>query len=393
MKITSIETLHADGGERPFSFVKVTTKSGIIGWSEYTEAVGNTGVTAAIEWMEHLLVGQPADRVEWAMAILYTRNAPVYSGIAAHARAAIANALLDICGKAAGVPVSSLFGGRVRDRIPVYWTHFCGPRILRPEQIELPAVRTYDDISNLAVEAKERGFTAVKMNIFPNDGEKFIGWAPGHGIGGGFPELNPNKEMFAALERQIEAIRAGAGPDMEVMVDLNFNFKLEGYTEICRVLEKHNLYWAEIDMYDAEAMSQLKKRVTTPIAGGETLIGRRGYRPFFEKYVFDVAIVDVIWNGFLESYKIAAMAETYELNVAPHNFYGYLGDHISAHFAAVVPNFKVMEFEVDDVPWRPEFYTHAPVIENGAFVVPDRPGWGTDVIEEAVRARPWTKTA
>ena len=100
-------------------------------------------------------------------------------------------------------------------------------------------------------------------------------------------------------------------------------------------------------------------------------------------------MVDVIWNGFLESYKIAAMAETFELNIAPHNFYGYLADHISGHLAAVVPNLKIMEYEVDDVPWRGEFFSHPTVIENGEMVVPDRPGWGVVVIEEAVRARPW----
>lgn len=389
MKIISIETLHADGGDRPFSFVKVTTASGLIGWSEYTEAVGNMGVTVAIERLAELLKGQRADRAEWAMAITYTRTIAASNGIAAHARGAIANALLDVSAKAAGVPVSTLFGGRVRDRIPLYWTHFCGPRIHRPDQVELPAVRTYDDIANLARQAKQRGFAAVKMNIFAHDGEKFTGWSPGHGVGAGYPALNPNRDMFAALERQIEAIRSGAGQGLDVMVDLNFNFKLEGFTQICRMLEKHDLYWAEIDINDPHAMAKLKERTSVPISGGESLMGRRAYRPYFENYTMDVAIIDVIWNGFLESYKIASMAETYELNVAPHNFYGYLGDHISAQFASVVPNFKIMEFEVDDVPWRGEFFTHAPTIENGEFIVPDRPGWGTDVIEEAVRARPW----
>lgn len=387
MQITSLETLRADGGTRPFSFVKVTTKSGLIGWSEYTEAVGNTGVTAAIERLGTLLIGEDATRVEWAMAKATTKTIPVLSGIGAHARGAIANALLDVAAKAAGVSVSALFGGKVRDRIPLYWTHFCGARINNPEIIGFPEVRSYGDISELAAQAKEEGYAAVKMNIFAHDGSRFVGWSPGHGVGDGYPALNPNKDMFSALERQIETIRMGT--DIDVMVDLNFNFKLEGFTQICRTLEKWDLYWAELDMYDPNAMAHLKTRTKTPIVGGESLYGRRGYRPYFENYAMDVAIVDVIWNGFLESYKIAMMAETYELNVAPHNFYGYLADHISGHFAATIPNLKIMEYEVEDVPWRGDFYTHAPVIENGEMLIPDRPGWGTDIIEEAVRARPW----
>ncbi len=387
MKITALETLHADGGWRPLSFVKVSTDEGIIGWSEYSEAVGNIGTSAAIERLGTLLIGQDPTRVEWCIAICDRKTIPVPSGIAAHARGAVANALLDVAAKAAGVSVSALFGGKVRDTVPVYWTHFCGPRINHPDAVALPPVRSYADISELASRAKAEGYPAVKMNIFRQTADGFTGWSPGHGVGPGYPALNPNKDMFNALERQIEAIKAGA--DIDVMVDLNFNFKLEGFTQILRRLEKWDLFWAELDMYDPHAMARLKERTVTPVVGGESLYHRREYRPFFENYAMDVAVVDVVWNGFLESYKIALMAETYELNVAPHNFYGYLGDHISGHFAATIPNLKIMEFEVEDIPWRGDFFTHAPDIKNGEFTIPDRPGWGCDVVEEAVRARPW----
>ncbi|MBV8870158.1 MAG: hypothetical protein JOY65_12195, partial [Acetobacteraceae bacterium] len=89
-----------------------------------------------------------------------------------------------------------------------------------------------------------------------------------------------------------------------------------------------------------------------------------------------------------ESLKIAAMADVYETNVAPHNFYGHLCSMISAHFSAVVPNFRIMEIDIDSAPWRDEFYDQAPVIENGELVLPTRPGWGIEVNERAVRARP-----
>ncbi len=389
MKIAAIDTLHADGGFRPLSFVRLSTDTGVTGWAEYTEAVGNAGVTATIGRMADLLIGTPATRIEQAMALLYVKSVPVWNGIAAHARGAICNAMLDATAKAQGVPVSALFGGRLRDRIPLYWSHLGGAPIRQAGAVGRAELTDYQGFADLAAEARARGFTTVKMNLFAHDGTRFHPWSPGHGLGGDFPALNPDKAIFAALERQIEAVRAGGGADLEVMIDLNFNFKLDGYLAICRMLEDHDLTWAELDCYDPGAMAWLRGQTSTPIASGESLIGRRGYRPFFEGYTMDVAIIDVIWNGFLESYKIATMAETFELNIAPHNFYGALADCISAHFAAVTQNFRIMEYEVDDVPWRNEFFTHPPVIENGEMLVPDRPGWGTDVIEEAVRARPW----
>ena len=102
----------------------------------------------------------------------------------------------------------------------------------------------------------------------------------------------------------------------------------------------------------------------------------------------DVAIVDVVWNGLPESLRIASAAEAFEINVAPHNFYGHIASLISAHFAAIVPNLRIMEYEVDDVPWKDDLVTHPPRIVEGGMLVPDGPGWGADVNEEAVKAHP-----
>ena len=102
----------------------------------------------------------------------------------------------------------------------------------------------------------------------------------------------------------------------------------------------------------------------------------------------DVAIIDVAWNGILESMKIAAMADAYEVNVAPHNFNGHIGSLMSAHMCAAIPNFRVMEIDIEDVPWKDELVTPVPVIENGEFVLPTGPGWGVEVNEEVIRAHP-----
>ena len=102
----------------------------------------------------------------------------------------------------------------------------------------------------------------------------------------------------------------------------------------------------------------------------------------------DVAIVDNPWNGVGEGLKIATMADTYEVNVAPHNFYGHLATMMNAHFCAVVPNFRIMEIDCDFVPWHDDFFTVTPEIEDGHLLLPTGPGWGTEINEEAVRDHP-----
>jgi L-alanine-DL-glutamate epimerase-like enolase superfamily enzyme len=102
----------------------------------------------------------------------------------------------------------------------------------------------------------------------------------------------------------------------------------------------------------------------------------------------DVAIIDVPWNGFAESLKIAQMADAFELNIAPHNFYGNLSTMMSAHLAAVVPNLRIMEIDPDVVPWQDDLFTVKPVIKDGHMLLPEGPGWGTEVNEAAVRAHP-----
>ena len=82
------------------------------------------------------------------------------------------------------------------------------------------------------------------------------------------------------------------------------------------------------------------------------------------------------------------MAEAHEVNIAPHNFYGHLSTMMSAHLCAAVPNFRVMEIDIDDVAWKDDIVTTVPKVEDGHLVIPDGPGWGTDVNEEAVRAHP-----
>ena len=175
---------------------------------------------------------------------------------------------------------------------------------------------------------------------------------------------------------------------MDLYLDVNYHFKTEGLLKVARAVEPYNLTWLEFDTWDPQALALIRNHAPCPVASSESVTGRRAYRPFLDAYASDVVIIDVLWNGFLESIKVASMAEAYEVNVAPHNYYGHLATAISAHFCAVTPNFRVMEVDIDSVSWRDELFLNAPVIENGDLLLPRGPGWGVEVNEAAVRARP-----
>src|SRR5439155_14887459 len=110
--------------------------------------------------------------------------------------------------------------------------------------------------------------------------------------------------------------------------------------------------------------------------------------PYFREQAMDVAIIDAVWNGVWQALKIANAAEAFEVNIAPHNFYGHLATMMNAHFAAAVPNLRIMEIDIDRLPWDAELFTTAPHFVDGYFEVPDRPGWGCEPREEALAAHP-----
>jgi L-alanine-DL-glutamate epimerase-like enolase superfamily enzyme len=392
MKVTSIESLHCDAGWRNFSFLKVSTDEGLVGWSEYNESYGSKGLTGVIEKLAPLVVGEDPCAHERIYARLYaiTRQAP--GGINAQAIAAIENALVDIRAKAQGVPIHALLGGKVRERLRLYWSHCGSYRMseVTAKHMGKAPLKSLDDIVKLGGEVRERGLTALKCNIF------IFGDSP-HMHMPGFarnpsapevPELNAERWVLEALKAQMAAFREGAGPEVDILLDLNFNFKTEGYLRVARALEPYELFWYEIDLFDPDALALIRRSTRTPIASCESLFGLREFRPYFERQAMDVAIIDVPWNGIWQSYKIAAMADAYEVNVAPHNFYGHLSTLMSAQFCAALPNFRIMEIDIDDVPWKDDLVTHPPEVRDGHVIVSDRPGWGADVNEEAVRAHP-----
>jgi L-alanine-DL-glutamate epimerase-like enolase superfamily enzyme len=387
MKIASVASLHASAGQRNFDFLKITTDDGLVGWSEYNESFGGPGVSVVIDRLAPTILGKDPRAWESLVALMYAVRRQASGGIAQQAIGAIENALLDIKAKALGIPVYELLGGPVRDRIRLYWSH-CGTyRLAWSSQMQIPPLRTLDDVVKAGREVVARGFTALKTNVFVLGADPYL-HSPGFARRGCFPELNAERHVLTAMREELAAFREGTGPDVDILVDLNFNFKTEGFLKMARAMEPFDIFWVEIDTRDPKALHYIRSHTTIPVASCECLFGRRDYRPYFENASVDVAIIDTPWNGVAESLKIAAMADAYEINVAPHNFYGHLATLMNAHFCAVVPNLRIMEIDPDVVPWYDDLVTHPPEIADGHLLLPKRPGWGTEVNEEAVRAHP-----
>src|SRR5471032_1642226 len=187
MKIARVDDLHCDAGWRVFSFLKVTTDDGVVGWSEYNESYGSRGLTAVIRALGETLIGQDPHPTERIAATLYavTRQAP--GGINQQAIAALENALLDIRAKALGIPVYALFGGPVRERLPLYWSHCGSYRLHHAATMGVAPVRSLDDLARLGAEVAGRGFTSLKTNIVLFDESEPRLYMPGFARGTGQP--------------------------------------------------------------------------------------------------------------------------------------------------------------------------------------------------------------
>jgi L-alanine-DL-glutamate epimerase-like enolase superfamily enzyme len=388
MKVARLETLFCDAGWRPWIFLKATTADGGVGWAEITDSHGSPrGLAGVVEDLAPLVVGRDPRAVERIVWDLFraTRQSP--GSVIQKAIGGIENALLDLKAKALGIPVYELFGGPTRETVDVYWSH-CGTTRARAwEATNTPKLASYDDVTELGKEVVARGFKAFKTNIVVpgDDPQVLMPGFQGEGL-----ERNPSPELEAALVRLLDAFRQGTGGKAEPIVDLNFNLTAEGVLRISRALAQHGLMWLEVDAFDPVSLAAIRANGAVPICSGENLYTNRGFRPFFEAGAMDVASVDVIWNGFHQAKKIADLAETFEVNCAPHNYYSHLATFISAQWCAAIPNVRILEVDVDDVPWREELTTAAPEISNGVLTIPAGPGWGADVDEEVLREHPWS---
>ncbi len=391
LKITKVETKHCDAGWRPWSYVKIETDEGITGWGEYGDGWSPSyGVPGCVRDLSKMLVGRDPRPVESLVAQMMWAGKQNPGGIWQKAIAGIDAALWDIKAKALDIPIYELLGGPTRDKIRVYWSHCGTSRVRFSKYIGKPTLKSYADVTALGKEVVAKGYTALKTNILiPGDPPAMYGEGWQGGIGGVDRNITP--EVIRYTTDLMKAFREGVGDDFGLLIDLNFNFKTDGYIQMAQALEPYKLLWMEFDMYDPEAILQIKQSTRTPITTGECLYTTRGYRRYIELQCADYLMIDVPWNGLSESKKIADYCATYDINIAPHNFYSHMSTLMSAHLCASIHNVRIMESDPDDVPWKDDILTEPLQIKDGHLILPTKPGWGADINEKELAKHPWDK--
>jgi L-alanine-DL-glutamate epimerase-like enolase superfamily enzyme len=381
MRITAIEPFVCDGGLREFGFVKVTTDEGIVGWAETYDWHTSASLATALRVMGRRLIGEDPRRIELLNERIWYGGRP---GVPERMKvlAAVDLALWDIKAKWLGVPVYQLIGGKFRDRIPLYWSHFASYRAVWPEVVGAKPETTYADWAAGARDVVAQGFKVLKTNLVqePRDGGK-----------PGFPTY-----LDGAIDRRtideavtwIGTLRDVVGPSIGISVDVQFDYRMGGIVQLARALEPFDLYWLEVESFDPDALLAARRQTRTRLCHGESLIRREQFRPFFQKHVTDVVMVETLANGLTESRRIAEMAELYDTMVSPHNWMSPLGTLINAQLCAALPNVEILEIDLDDIPWKGDLLTHPIEIADGQLVVSDRPGWGADIVESVVAAHP-----
>jgi L-alanine-DL-glutamate epimerase-like enolase superfamily enzyme len=384
MKISGIKVVHSKAGWRTWSFIKITTTNkNLVGWSEVSESNGSpAAIQGAVRDLTPLLVGEDPLMVNELYHRMRGRNRQTQGGAVFKAISGIENALLDIKGKYHGVPVCELFGGPIRKSIPLYWSHFGTSRVRAFDHCDTLAITEADSLSTdeICKQSTDLGYDTIKTNIPVFNNKPFI-HMPGFSRTPGGPELNLTKKVYNAAYEWVNSLRESL-PNSHIILDLNYNFNPADAVRLIYDLdEAFNIHWAEIDTHSAKILRDIREGVFTQICSCENLIGVDQYMPYLTDGAVDVVSIDVLWNGLIRSLEIAQIAAAFGKQVTPHNHYSNLATFMSGQFCSLVPNLKIMEYDVDDVRWRDDLCTAVPHIHQGVFHLSYRPGWGADVNE------------
>lgn len=374
MRITSIETYVCNARMRNWIFVKVVTNQpGLWGWGEATLEWHTRAVTGAIEDLSQLLIGEDPRRIEYLWQIMYRQHFWHGNGIVrGTAISGIDIALWDILGKIHGVPCHELWGGRVRDHIRLY-CHLGGGKMEDFYQTRPDDARRFGE---LALQAVEDGFTAFKSMAVPET-------MPLEG-------LTPVRYAEACVRSMREAV----GDGIDIMVDCHARPSPRMGMLFARALEPYGLYFFEEPCWPEtmEDIAFIQRAVSTPIASGERLIAIYPFRELLEKRAVSVIQPDITHCGGLsEVRRIAAIAESYRVTIAPHNPQGPVSTAASIEFGFATPSYNICESVHNDVPWRNDIVSEGfEVKKNGRLVYPNkRPGLGIEINEEEIKRHPF----
>jgi galactonate dehydratase len=369
MKISRLKTVVVNAEMRNWVFCKVETdQPGLFGWGEGSLEWKTRSVVGAIEDFAPMVVGEDPSRIEHIYQKLYRQSFWRLGVIGMSAISAIEQALWDIKGKVLGVPVYELLGGKVRDRVRMY-THLGGGDM--KSVYETFEVKPLID---LALKVVGRGYTAVKVVFVPYS-EALEGVR--------------KVKQFAGL---MEKLRDAVGDQVDIMIDFHGRTYPAMAIEYINAVSEFRPYFCEepVPPENTEALREVREKVNVPIASGERLVGRHQFRPLFEQRACHVIQPDLCHcGGLFEAKKIAAMAETYQMGVAPHNPLGPVANGVALHFALSTPNFLIQEDMLADVPWRWEVVKSSLVTENGYWLPTNQPGLGIEVDEERAKSHPF----
>jgi L-alanine-DL-glutamate epimerase-like enolase superfamily enzyme len=382
LKITSVKTA-ASTGHCMHLWVKVQTDAGVTGIGECVH--GGHAAIALIKDLEPRLVGR--DPFEIDAIFEGIRRSLVFEGGFAGALitalTGIEIALWDLKGKALGVPVYELMGGKFRDRIRVYADCEVSPGLDFDE-----TKRTVDDIL-------ERGFTALKidLDIFAYG---HTGSETEHYIKDPF-NMTPNRWEHDRMVKLAEMVVEAAGPEVEVATDLHTRLDKHSAIRLARDLEPLKLMWLEepIPPENVDTMREITAATSTPICAGENLYLRHGFRELIEKHAIDIIMPDIPkCGGLSECRKIANMAEIYSMPFAPHNVSSPIGSMASAQVCASIPNFLILEFHWTHRDyWSTIITDKRDIIKDGFIELGDTPGIGLELDEEVAKAHQYPGTS
>lgn len=369
MKITAVKTVVVNAEMRNWVFVKVETSvPGLIGWGEASLEWKTRSVVGAVEDLAPMVLGEDPRRIEHLYQKMHRQSFWRTGVIGLSAISGIEQALWDIKGKHLGVPVYELLGGRVRDKVRMY-THLGGG--------DMRSVYESFEAGEVIERARQviaGGYTAIKVVFVP------------------YSESLEGRTTVKRFAEVFQSLREAVGWDIDIMVDFHGRTSPAMAVQYIRAIEEYAPWFCEepVPPENADALLEVRQSVRVPIATGERLVTRSQFRELFEKRACHVIQPDLCHCGGLwEARKIAAMAETYEMGVAPHNPLGPVANAAALHFALATPNFLIQEDMLSDVPWRWDVVQSQLKTSDGYWQVCDAPGLGIEVNETAAARHPF----
>jgi L-alanine-DL-glutamate epimerase-like enolase superfamily enzyme len=364
VKITSIETYPVWGGGRNFLFVVVDTDEGIYGVGEAGLTGRELAVIGAIEHFKPLLIGENPFRTEYIWQKLFRGGFFPAQRIITSAIAAIDIALWDIKGKALGVPVYELLGGRARDKVVCYPHNRGDSHDIQP-------------LIESCHETMEEGWKFVRFGL-PTQGEI----------------LEPRRAVLTAI-KQLHAVREAVGDDIEITFDVHTRLDLPDALWLCQEVEALRPFFIEdpLRSENPDSFKTLRTRTTVPLAAGEQFSSKWEFRQLIEEEWIDYARIDLcIAGGITEAQKIAGWCETHYIKLATHNPLGPISSAacLQLNLAAALVGVQEQPRKTGTV--LTDVVPVQPVWEDGYLLPPDLPGLGVEFDREAARAHPMQMT-